>query len=91
MDKVPIHIGNAKPGQSWLHLAKSVGKILARDDMVEEDTAVVPPRYHFLITSTTCPLSTTYFESSFPSKGTTIYTQTHRKEYPSVKAQNGNC
>nr|AFK39906.1 unknown [Medicago truncatula] len=40
--------------------------------MVEGDIALEPARYHFLIVSTTLAFSITYFESSFPSKDTTI-------------------
>lgn len=60
--------------RTCLHLDNSSERIVAKDAMVEGDRALEPARYHFLMVSTTFAFSITYFESSFPSKDTTICT-----------------
>nr|GMD00543.1 RING-H2 finger protein ATL74-like [Ipomoea batatas] len=46
--------------------------VLAKDEIVLGDTALVPPKYHFLIIPATFAFSTSIDESSFPSVANTI-------------------
>jgi len=67
-------------------LDNSSERWVAKDEMVEGDIAVEPARYHFLIVSTTLAFSITYFESSFPSKDTTICIQQTTKPLVNLNA-----
>lgn len=51
------------------HLAKRAEREVAKDEIVVGETALVPPKYHFFIISTTFSFSTFIFDSSsnFPS------------------------
>lgn len=59
-----------------VHLDNSAERVLANEVMVEGDTPLVPPKYHFLIVSTTFAFSTLIFESSFPSVEKAIWHNT---------------
>lgn len=70
--------------QSYLHLDNSWESMVAKDEMVEGDTALEPARYHFLMVSTTLAFSTINLVSSFPSKDTTICTTNNNAIYLTI-------
>lgn len=64
--QLPSNQYKQKPRKAHFHLDKWAERLLARKDMVVADTPLVPPKYHFLIISTTFLFSTFIFASSLP-------------------------